>query len=117
MDLLDGEVASGPTNYENGLIKAFDVFDNSRSATESYSGCKTAILFLSDGMPTEGIDDAASLAQLVEDRNTIYDGRLFTFALGPTADEVSRYVLHIGVANAESWCPRYAQQLTWLMSG
>lgn len=89
MDLLGEQFAFGGTNFEDGLVKAFDILDNSRNSTQSYSGCKTAIIFLSDGFPNVGVSDAASLAQLVEDRNTIYDGRLFTFALGPTADDVS----------------------------
>lgn len=89
VDLLSAQGASGGTNFEAGLVQAFDVLDNSRNSTESYSGCKTAIIFLSDGFPTWGLTDAAGLAQLVEDRNAIYDARLFSFALGPTADEVS----------------------------
>lgn len=93
VDLLDERETVYGTSFEAGLTKAFDVLDNSRNGTQNYSGCKTAIIFLSDGYPVGGLTSGADLAQLVEDRNTIYDARLFTFTLGQTGAEVSVFRL------------------------
>ncbi|CAN0267796.1 unnamed protein product, partial [Hapterophycus canaliculatus] len=55
---------------------------------EASSNCTTAILLLTDGEITEGlgVDDSSDLSTFVRDRNADIEAQLFTFALGPQAD-------------------------------
>ena len=80
---IDGITASGPTNYEAAFRKAFDLLDRSQSQ-ELASDCQTALLFLTDGMPTDGETNANNLQNLVSNLNT-ESAVIFTFTLGSDA--------------------------------
>lgn len=77
----------GGTNFEAAFRKAFEVL----ASTGEYSAnCHTAILFLTDGIPTRGsIQSESGLTSLVQDLNTNPDGSLkvtvFTYTLGSGA--------------------------------
>ena len=55
---------------------------------EASSDCKTAILHLTDGTITQGMNsDGVSL--LIDNLNAEIGAEIFTFALGPEADKVT----------------------------
>ena len=74
---------SGNTNFRAAFEMAFTIIDNANKLT---SNCQTAILFLTDGIPTVGLTDTTQLQYLVRTRNQNTDGTLkatlFTFTLG-----------------------------------
>ena len=83
---IDTLSASGQTNFQAAFNTAFDMLERSRSA-ESFVNCHSAILFLTDGEPTVGIEDGASLTNLVTSLNQGDKATVFTFALGSGASQ------------------------------
>ncbi|MCZ6707116.1 MAG: VWA domain-containing protein [Chloroflexi bacterium] len=69
---VEGRRAGGSTNISTALSVAFDLADGDRPAT---------ILFLTDGLPTAGLEDPSDILDLARDTNP---GRtqLFAFGLG-----------------------------------
>ncbi|CAN0294046.1 unnamed protein product [Discosporangium mesarthrocarpum] len=87
LELLNQVVPETTTNFEVALNLAFDVLDASRLAGEEYSSsCNTAILLLTDGHITQGLA-AEFIPDLVQARNVDIGAEMFTFALGPEADQ------------------------------
>ena len=80
---IDGITARGTTNYEAAFREAFDLLTRSQDQ-ERASSCQTALLFLTDGMPTAGESDANNLQNLVSSLNT-ESAVIFTFTLGSNA--------------------------------
>ena len=80
---IDGITARGTTNYEAAFREAFDLLTRSKTQ-ERASSCQTALLFLTDGMPTAGQTDADALQNLVSNLNT-ESAVIFTFTLGSNA--------------------------------
>ena len=80
---IDGITARGATNYEAAFTEAFDLLTRSK-IQELASSCQTAILFLTDGMPTAGETGANNLQNLVSSLNT-ESAVIFTFTLGSNA--------------------------------
>lgn len=72
--------ALGGTNISQALLEALSQVDESRPTT---------ILFLTDGLPTEGVVDVPTLLSAV-DRATPANVRLFAFGVG---DDVDTYLL------------------------
>jgi cysteine-rich repeat protein len=71
--------ANGGTNFKTGFQQAFNILSRSRT-NGATAGCKSVILFLSDGDPSDW-DEASYpwLAQKVED---VGDTIVFTYGLG-----------------------------------
>ena len=74
---------SGNTNFDAAFTETFNIIDD---ATELTSNCQTAILFLTDGIPTSGLTGVTQLQEHVRALNRRADGTLkatlFTFTLG-----------------------------------
>ena len=83
---IDTLRASGGTNYGAAFNTAFDLLERSRSA-ESFVNCHSAILFLTDGVPTVGVRGENSLTNLVTNLNQGDKATVFTFALGSGASQ------------------------------
>lgn len=81
--------ASGGTNYEAAFTEAFEMVNRSLIRGE-IARCNTAILFVTDGIPTVGERDIDRLVTKIltmgEDLDTLNDGTpvFFTFVLGTT---------------------------------
>ena len=79
---------SGNTNFEAAFETAFSIVDG---ATELTSNCQTAIIFLTDGIPTAGLTGTTQLEERVRSLNRNPDGALkatlFTFTLGNNVQE------------------------------
>ena len=84
LNALDQSIYTGRTNYGAAFDKAFDLFESSET-TEKSSNCHRAILFLSDGEPTEG-STGDGLYRNITEKN-ILNATIFTYALGESADE------------------------------
>jgi hypothetical protein len=86
---IDGLRANGGTYFKNGFDLAFDTFDASFLVDRS-SGCKQAILFLSDG---ELSDNASVLKTVIKAEREKYTVKgkdppvLFTYSFGEGADD------------------------------
>ena len=91
---IDGITARGTTNYEAAFREAFDLLTRSR-IQELATSCQTAILFLTDGMPTEGETDTNNLQNLVSSLNT-ESAVIFTFTLGSNAPAAIPKVIACG---------------------
>ena len=83
---IDSLSANGQTNFEDAFNTAFNLLENSRT-TESFVNCHSAILFLTDGVPTAGNTAASSLISLVDTRNRGDKATIFTFSLGSGASQ------------------------------
>ena len=77
-DWVGGIRAEGGTNIERALLEAMDVADRERP---------TILIFLTDGLPTEGVTDSN---QILRDVNNAAPGnvRLFTFGVGDDVDTI-----------------------------
>ncbi|MBI3243705.1 MAG: VWA domain-containing protein [Chloroflexi bacterium] len=77
-DWVGGLRAEGGTNIERALLEAMDVADRERP---------TILIFLTDGLPTEGVTDSD---QILRDVNNAAPGnvRLFTFGVGDDVDTI-----------------------------
>ena len=84
--LVDGLVAGGSTNFYAAFEEAFDLIDAS-TAYEASSNCHTAILFLTDGVMSDGYTES-QVYNLINQRNAAYDATVFTYSLGSGADDV-----------------------------
>ncbi|CAN0102855.1 unnamed protein product [Discosporangium mesarthrocarpum] len=127
VELLDQVVLETTTNFEVALNLAFDVLDTSRLAGEGYSSsCSTAILLLTDGRITQGLA-AEFIPDLVQARNVDIGAEVFTFALGPDADQVRAgsiflcWVYLVFCAVAAPWAMLLVnvkgKELSWFASG
>ena len=86
-NLLAGISASGGTNFQAAMESAFQVLD---ATGENSANCHSALLFLTDGHPTQGnIQSANGLTNLVQQLNTNGNDSLkatvFTYTLGSGA--------------------------------
>ncbi|XP_077986809.1 voltage-dependent calcium channel subunit alpha-2/delta-1-like [Glandiceps talaboti] len=84
------------TNFEAGFRLAFDVFDRSVRVGRTAS-CHKTILFLTDGEPTRGEQNAVKLSKVVQQMNTDSRGKkiatIFTYSIGPFAKkEITKQV-------------------------
>ncbi len=77
-DWVGGIRAEGGTNIERALLEAMDMTDRERP---------TILIFLTDGLPTEGVTDSN---QILRDVNNAAPGnvRLFTFGVGDDVDTI-----------------------------
>ncbi len=77
-DWVGGLRAEGGTNIERALLEAMDVADRERP---------TILIFLTDGLPTEGVTDSD---QILRDVNNAAPNnvRLFTFGVGDDVDTI-----------------------------
>lgn len=77
-DWVNGLVAEGGTNIERALLEALDTADPERP---------TILIFLTDGLPTEGVTDSA---QILNDVNQAARAnvRLFSFGVGDDVDTI-----------------------------
>lgn len=73
---VDAIVADGGTNIEAALILALEQFAGSSAQHRVHQ-----VVFLTDGMPTEGETDPVKLAARVAEANR-YDARIVAFGLG-----------------------------------
>lgn len=69
----DGLVAEGDTNIDAALTLALSQFHDERVVNQ--------IVFLTDGLPTQGVTDPTLLSQLVRERNT-HGARIVAFGVG-----------------------------------
>ncbi len=78
IDWVNGLTAEGGTNIELALLEAMDMTDRERP---------TILIFLTDGLPTEGVTDSA---QILNDVNnaTPSNVRLFSFGVGDDVDTI-----------------------------
>ena len=86
-NLLETTSAYGGTNFQAAMELAFRVLDETG---ENSAKCHSAILFLTDGHPTQGnIQSESGLSDLVQQLNTNGDGSpkatVFTYTLGSGA--------------------------------
>lgn len=84
------------------LTTTFDLLEASRTLGDAASSeCGTAILLLSDGGITEGlgVEDPSEISTLVETLNADIGAEIFTFALGPEADSVSKSNLDLRIGD------------------
>ena len=84
--LVDRLSDGGTTNFYGAFDAAFDLIDASTSY-EYTSNCHTAILFLTDGVMSDGYT-ASQVYNLINQRNAAYDATVFTYSLGSGADDV-----------------------------
>jgi Ca-activated chloride channel family protein len=77
-DWVSGLVAEGGTNIERALLEAMDTADQERP---------TILIFLTDGLPTEGVTDSP---QILNDVNNAAPSnvRLFSFGVGDDVDTI-----------------------------
>ena len=78
---------TGQTNFYAAFDLAFSLLENSKN-TGRTSDCRRAILFLTDGEPSNSEDHVA----LIESRNAELQANIFTYALGSgakTQDEIA----------------------------
>ncbi|MEK7785442.1 MAG: VIT domain-containing protein, partial [Chloroflexota bacterium] len=77
-DWVGGIRAEGGTNIERALLEAMDMTDRERP---------TILIFLTDGLPTEGVTDSN---QILRDVNNAAPNnvRLFTFGVGDDVDTI-----------------------------
>ena len=73
--------SGGGTNINDALLQAMGMFEDSTN--------QKTIIFLTDGLPTVGEDDAGNIIKNVNNANAL-DVRLFTFGVG---DDVDDYLL------------------------
>ena len=76
IDWINGMIAEGGTDINGALTTAMDMADNERD---------TAILFLTDGLPTEGVVEADEILDNVKDAAPS-NVRLFSFGVGDDVD-------------------------------
>ena len=76
IDWINGMIAEGGTDINGALTTAMDMADNERD---------TAILFLTDGLPTEGVVEAGDILDNVKDAAPD-NVRLFSFGVGDDVD-------------------------------
>ncbi|CAM9840679.1 unnamed protein product [Chrysoparadoxa australica] len=74
----------GATNFEDAFQSTFDMLDSSIALGLS-SLCKTAILFLTDGVITIG-ENASTVINQIQNRNTVYEATVFTYSFGSGSD-------------------------------
>jgi len=77
--------ANGGTNINDALQKAISVASDSRAKEDINSGVTSMILFLTDGQPTEGITDTASILKMVKENNIELKIPIFSLAFGSDA--------------------------------
>ena len=88
INTLDDDIG-WKTNFEDGFEKAFDLLNRTEEARNETIHCPTAILFLTDGVPTEGVQNEETLVSKIQARNRREDNStrafVFTFAVGTVA--------------------------------
>ena len=84
--LVDGLSDGGATNFYGAFEAAFDLLGAS-TTYEYTSNCHTAILFLTDGVMSDGYTES-QVYNLINSRNAAYDATVFTYSLGSGADDV-----------------------------
>lgn len=80
MDWIDSLIAEGGTDINGALTNALNLTDSERSTT---------ILFLTDGLATEGITETSAILTNLSD-NAKSNARIFTFGVG---DDVDTFLL------------------------
>lgn len=104
LELLDNVLATGATDFGAAFETTFDLLEKSRAlGEEASSECKTAIILLTDGAITLGMN-AVAVSTLIDTLNVEIGAEIFTFALGPEADQVGD----------DSVVPRFERPLTIL---
>lgn len=76
IDWINGMIAEGGTDINGALTTAMDMIDRERD---------TAILFLTDGLPTEGVVETADILDNIKDAAPS-NVRLFSFGVGNDVD-------------------------------
>jgi Ca-activated chloride channel family protein len=76
IDWINGMIAEGGTDINGALTTAMDMTDRERD---------TAILFLTDGLPTEGVVETADILDNIKDAAPS-NVRLFSFGVGNDVD-------------------------------
>ena len=78
---IDNLSAKGGTNFSDAFKITEEMIKNTK-ADENGVPCKTFIMFLTDGIPTEGITDETKLINYVESLPNLKSAILFTYAFG-----------------------------------
>ena len=79
---IDNIETMGGTNYEDAFRKAFEMISNS-IPHENIAVCNTAMLFVTDGVPTIGERNEDELISLIKDLNRFDSpAKIFTYVLG-----------------------------------
>jgi len=78
----------GSTNFYSAFNTTFDLLARSR-ATEFTSGCRTAVLFLTDGEMTGTAYTVADVQALIASSNVNIGATIFTYSLGRDSDRTT----------------------------
>lgn len=70
--------ARGSTNIEGALQAGLGIFTDS----ESRAGASRLLVFLTDGLPTAGVTDDVTIAELVQQANARVEARMHVFGVG-----------------------------------
>ena len=76
--------SSGGTNFSDAFQKTNDMIRDT-VADENGSPCKTFIMFLTDGTPTEGVTDPTTLLTMIDNLTYLKTATIFAYSLGSSA--------------------------------
>lgn len=81
IDYIKNLQVIGGTNYADAFQAANDLLKNSFNQG-SLSGCKTYLIFLTDGIPQTGISEKSSLIQFIDNLQYLKNSVVFSYILG-----------------------------------